>query len=84
MANDKLLSIPLVLPVSAYQFDLFLLMNLQVLSWVGDILEAVENSGLEKPCILVSQWMCTKGRIQEAGGCSVWLVAVDMGTRSTS
>lgn len=44
------------------------MMNLGTLNWVGDIPERVGNSWLEKPCITVSQWMHTKGRISQGRG----------------
>lgn len=68
MVNVKLLPIPLPLLLSAYQFYLFLLINLHTLNWVGDISATVGSPWLEKPCIMVSQWVQTKDITLEGKG----------------
>lgn len=60
IVNDKLLPTPLVLLLSAYQFYPFLLTNLHILNWLGDIPATVGSPWLEKSSIMVSQWMHTK------------------------
>lgn len=43
-------------------------MNLHTLNWVGDISATVGSPWLEKPCIMVSQWVQTKDITLEGKG----------------
>lgn len=83
MVKDKLLSIPLVFHLSAYQFYLFLLMNLHV-KLVGDIPATVGSPWLEKPCIMVFQWIHTKDITSGGRDSLAWFVFMYIGTRGTS
>lgn len=78
VVNHKLLLIPLVFLLSAYQFDVVFLMNLHILNWVGDIPATVGSPWLEKACITVSQWMHTHR------DSSMWFVFRYLKTRDTS
>ena len=84
MVNDKLLPIPLVLLLSAYQFYLLLLTNLHILNWAGDIPATAGSPWLEKHCFMVSQWVRTKYLTSGGRDSSVWFVVVYIGTRGTS
>lgn len=75
MVNDKLLPVPLVFPLSAYQFYLFLLMNLHILNRVGEYTYTSGEPMVGKPCIMVSQWRHTKDATSGGKG----LFSVDCG-----
>lgn len=68
MVNDKLLPIPLVLLLSAYQFYPFLLTNLHIWNWAGDIPATLGSPWLEKPYIMGSPWMHTKDITSDGKG----------------